>query len=91
MDNIESQWTVEIKTEHGDWMKHSMGESYEEAVIQAGIVRGRIRCPTGLLDTDAWRWAQHNQGFTGTYEQWKELSDEVRQQYEDGAAGIGTV
>ena len=39
----------------------------------------------------AWQWAKHNQGFTGTYDEWNLLDDEERQQYEDGAAGIGTV
>lgn len=90
MENNETQWIVEVKV-NNEWVTHSKGESYEEAVIQAGIVRGRILCPTGLPDTEAWKWAVRMQGFTGTYEEWKELNDETRQQYEDGAAGIGTV
>ena len=87
----ESQWSVEVKVDQSEWVLHSTGQSFEEAVIQAGMVRGRIRCPTGLLDTDAWEWAKYNQGFNGTYDEWIQLNDEERQQYEDGAAGIGTV
>jgi len=69
---------------------HSEHSSYEKAVITAGWVGGVIHCPSGLHDTEAWRYAARNQGFTGDYLDWTQQSDETRELYEEGARGGNT-
>lgn len=39
----------------------------------------------------AYAWAVREQGYDGTYADWRRLSAAERAEYEDGAAGIGTV
>jgi hypothetical protein len=39
----------------------------------------------------AFMYAHEAQGFTGTFDQWRDLPDNERNAYERGAAGIGTV
>lgn len=43
-----------------------------------------------LADRKAFQWASANQGFAGSYGDWKALSDEERAEYEAGAAGKPT-
>lgn len=39
----------------------------------------------------AWKYAVRSQGYTGTYADWLQLSDDDRAEYETGAQGVGTV
>lgn len=41
-------------------------------------------------DIEAYLWATAEQGFTGSYEDFLDMPDADRQEYDDGAQGIGT-
>lgn len=54
-----------------------------------------IEAPEGREDTAAeaaaYAWAKNEQGYAGTYAEWLDMPAGERAEYEDGAAGIGTV
>ena len=70
----------------GVWTIHSEHNSFRDAVDQADMVHGRVRG-----EDFAYRWAKSDQGFTGTFDEWMAQDDEERDQYENGASGIGTI
>ena len=43
-----------------------------------------------MTEREKYNWACKQQGFEGTYEEWMSLPADERQEYDDGAAGIGT-
>lgn len=45
-------------------------------------------CAAVAGDEDAWRYAVASQGCTLTYEEWRAMDDDEREQYERGAAGL---
>lgn len=77
-------YTVEVRAIDG-WTRHSEHESYGAAVNQADLVHGRV-----AGDRDAWEWARRNQGCTLSWDEWQGQDDSERDEYEAGAAGIGT-
>lgn len=80
------KWTVEVRATDC-WTLHSTCDTWRDAVDQADMVHGRIVCPTGLRDRDAWQYAVRQQGFAGDYDAWTSLDDEERAEYEFGASG----
>jgi len=53
-------------------------------------VTGQIEEITEAQDQAAYRWAKNEQGYTGSYAEWQAMSDDERNEYEQGAAGIPT-
>lgn len=43
-----------------------------------------------ITEREKYEWASANQNFPGSFEDWQNLSEAERQEYEDGAAGIPT-
>ena len=51
-------------------------------------ITGQVVDVTETQDKAAYSWAVNEQGYTGTYQEWQVMSDDERNEYELGAAGI---
>lgn len=87
-------YTVEIPGDEPRlWTEHSSWISYRDAVDQADLVHGRLLIGNPerrMTDKGAYQWAFAENGFEGTYQDWREQSNEEREEFEDAAAGIPT-
>lgn len=44
-----------------------------------------------MTEHEKYRWAVRYQGYEGTFADWQAMSADEREEYDDGAAGVGTV
>jgi hypothetical protein len=83
-------YRVEVKSFLRRSQVCSTHTSYRDAIQHAEEVGGVIIIHRGKKrrrDRDAYWWACCYQGFVGEYEDWKELDDSVRNEYERTATG----
>ena len=69
----------------GDWDAHDHAQHHDgDSLLHAAERADRVNYL-------AFMYAHESQGFTGTFDMWRDLPDDERRAYEAGAAGIGTV
>ncbi len=81
---MSKQYIVEVPA-IGGWTTHSTHESFRSAADQSDMVHGRV-----AGEKAAHSWANSEQGFGGTFDEWMSQDDGERAAYELGAAGIPT-
>lgn len=76
-------WTPAIQAVLPDdrWM-----ESIQQIIADAGLDKGNARVMT---EKQKYEWAVAQQGYEGSYRDWRAMSPDERAEYEAGAAGLG--
>lgn len=67
---------VEGRVIHSEW------ESYREAINQSDMVRGDVYTAMGHSDRYCFDWSKKHQGYEGTYDEWRSMDDEERNEFE---------
>lgn len=44
-----------------------------------------------IAEAEAYEYARRYQGYTGSWQEWLEMDKDKREEYEEGAQGLGTV
>lgn len=79
---------IEVRTTDR-WTTHSIDLSYRDAIDQADMMGGRVRLSTGLLDTEAHKYAVRACGCELSYDEWSAQDDDERAEWESAANPSG--